>query len=505
MKRYKILGFVSGLVLFCVVLILADTLGIPKECRMMAAVAALMASWWMTEAIPIAATALIPIALYPLLNILPAREVASLYANSKIYLFMGGFFIAVCMENWGLSKRIALFIIKNVSRTPDKIVLGFMIATAFISMWISNTATTIMMLPIGIAVIEKVSDYNNLKRNDKIIRDFGIVLMLGIAYSASIGGIGTLIGTPPNIIFAGLVSKLYPDAQEITFFKWMKFGIPFVVIFLPLVWIYLTKISHRIKKDMFTIEDRIIDEEYNKLPKMSRGEKSVSIIFSITVLLWIFRSEINVGLFKIQGWSSIFSNPEWIDDSTVAIFMALMCFIIPVSLEKGQLLLDWKSARRIPWGILILFGGGFALAEGFTVTGFSDWLGSNLTVLHKCTIMVSIVCICMFVTFLTEVTSNTAITSMILPILASTAINMHINPFIFMIPATISASCAFMLPVATPPNAIIFASERVTIPKMAKVGVILNFTGVVIVTLLVYFLAFKVFGISARTLPQWIQ
>ena len=504
MKLYKKIGFISGLALLILILILPSPEGLPPSAKKMAAVVCLMGAWWVTEAIPIAATALVPIVLFPLFGIMPASEVTPLYSNSKIYLFMGGFFLAVCMENWGLSKRIALFIIKNISRTPDKIILGFMTATAFISMWISNTATTIMMLPIGIAVISKISEINKFEENDKIITDFGSALMLGIAYSASIGGIGTLIGTPPNIIFAGVVTKLYPNAPEISFFRWMLFGIPLVLVFLPVVWMYLTRISHKITKDIFTIEDAVIDDEYNNLPKMNRGEKSVAVIFLSAVFLWVFRSDIVLGSFKIPGWSSLFANPGWIDDSTVAILMALCCFIIPISIEKGAMLLDWKSAKRIPWGILILFGGGFALASGFSTTGLSDWFGNRLAILHYLPVLLAISIVCLFLTFLTEVTSNTATTSMILPILASTAVAMSINPFILMIPATVSASCAFMLPVATPPNAIIFASGRITIPKMAKVGVILNFIGVIFVTLLVYFLAFKVFGISLEILPDWI-
>ena len=505
MKLYKKIGFISGLILFAAVFILPTPEGLSHSARNMAAVTVLMAVWWMTEAIPISATALIPIALYPLLNIMPASEVTPLYSNSKIYLFMGGFFIAVCMETWGLSRRIALFIIKNLSRTPDRIIFGFMAATAFISMWISNTATTIMMLPIGVAVINKIAEFNKLSKDDKIVGDFGCALMLGIAYSASIGGIGTLIGTPPNIIFAGVVSKLFPDAPEITFFRWMLFGIPLVIVFLPVAWIYLTKISCRIKKDTFTIEDRLVNEEYYKLSKMSRAEKSVAIIFLTTVFLWIFRSDIALGSFKIPGWSSLFPNPSWIDDSTVAIFMALICFIVPVSLERGQLILDWNSAKKIPWGILILFGGGFAMAHGFNVTGLSGWLGDKFTVLQHFPLIIAIVLVCLFLTFLTELTSNTATTSMILPILASTSVSMGIHPFILMIPATVSASCAFMLPVATPPNAIIFASGRVTIPKMARTGLALNFIGALIVTCLVYLLAFKVFGISLNTLPAWAK
>ncbi len=472
------------------------------------AVAFLMAWLWITEALPIPATSLIPIVAFPLLKIMNTKTVVQSYGDSNIFLFMGGFFLAMSMQKWGLHRRVALHIIKFIGMGPRKIILGFMLATAFLSMWISNTATTMMMYPIGLAVILQLTSLKTQENellSEKVKTSFQLALMLGIAYAASIGGIGTKIGTPPNIVFAAAVNSLFPDAPEIGFLQWMKVGLPLVAVFIPLTWLYLTRIAQPIKINKFSGGREVIENELKKLPKMSRGERSVLIIFTLTAFAWIFRKNIELGTFTVPGWSNMLGVENLVNDATVAILAAIVLFAFPVSLKEKSFLLDWEWAIKIPWGILLLFGGGIALASGFKVSGLAAWVGQNLSLFSHVPLIVMIFITCIMLTFLTEVTSNTATSTIFMPILAATAIAIGIHPFVLMIPATISASCAFMLPVATPPNAIIFGSGFVSIPQMAKNGVGLNFIGVFIVTLITYLIAIPAFGIVLRSLPSWIQ
>lgn len=495
------IGFILGIALFILILILPDSPALPPEAKRSAACAVLMAVWWITEAIPIPATALLPLILYPLLKIMNAKQAAVPYADENIFLFMGGFFIAMAMQRHNLHKRIALNIIMILGTSPRKIVLGFMVATAFLSMWISNTATAMMMLPIGLAVIDHVrNSAGNEFQGEKTDFNFGVTLMLGIAYSASIGGVGTLVGTPPNIVFAGMVRSLFPDRPEIGFFQWMSVGLPIVMVFIPITWLYLVHIGAPIRKDKMIKSKSVIREEILKLGKMNRGELYTLIVFCATALAWIFRTDITIGTFKIPGWTNLLGVEKWVHDSTIAMIGAMLLFITPSEIKKYQFVLDWEWAKRIPWGILLLFGGGFALASSFQATGLDTWIGGVFHSLPSISIFALIVFTCLFLTFLTEITSNTATITMMLPVLAALALSMKINPFIIMIPATISTSFAFMMPVATPPNAIVFGSEYITIPKMAKVGFVLNLIGVVIVTLAMYLLAFHAFHINADML-----
>ena len=324
------------------------------------AVAILMALWWITEALPIPATSLIPIVAFPFLNIMGAKEVVRSYGDSNIFLFMGGFFLAMSMQKWGLHRRIALHIIRFIGLGPHKIILGFMIATAFLSMWISNTATTMMMYPIGLAVILQLTttlgqEYGE-NHSQSSIKSFEIALMLGIAYAASIGGIGTKIGTPPNIVFAAAVKSIFPDAPEIGFLQWMKVGLPLVIIFIPITWFFLTYISQPIKIKKFSGGKDIINEEIKQLGRMSKGEFYVLIIFVLTALAWIFRRNIEIGTFIIPGWSNALGIKNMVNDATVAIFSALLLFSIPTNLKEKEFLLDWEWAIKIQWGILLLFG-----------------------------------------------------------------------------------------------------------------------------------------------------
>ncbi|MFZ5515434.1 MAG: SLC13 family permease [Candidatus Zhuqueibacterota bacterium] len=472
------------------------------------AVAALMAWLWISEALPIPVTSLIPAIAFPLLHIMDGNRVFQSYSDSNIFLFMGGFFIAMAMQKWELHKRIALHIVRFIGLGPKKIVLGFMAATAFLSMWISNTAATMMMYPIGLAVILQITQHsseNGPEIPEKSVKNFQTVLMLGIAYASSVGGIGTVIGTPPNIVLVSAMKSIFPDSPEIGFLRWMMVGVPIVLIFVPVAWFFLTSIVYPIRIKSLQSSSSVIQEELEKMGPMSKGERMVLIIFVLTALMWIFRQDLVLGTFVIPGWSNALGIEKMVNDGTVAIFSALLLFAIPEDLKSNSFLLDWEWARKIPWGILLLFGGGIVLAEGIKTTGLSAWIGNNLTLLSEVPLFVMIMIVCFILTFLTEVTSNTATALIFMPIMAATAVAMETHPLLFMFPAAISASCAFMLPVATPPNAIVFASGHITIPQMAKAGVWLNFLGIITVTAVTYWLLAPVFGIALKILPEWAR
>jgi len=495
------IGLFLGIVLFILVMCLPAPAGMNNHAKYTAAVALLMATWWITEAIPIPATALLPLMLFPLMGILNAKDVAMRYADQNIFLFMGGFFIAMAMQRWQLHKRFALYIVKYLGTSPHKIILGFMVASAFLSMWISNTATTMMMFPIGLAIILHAETM--LKKGNPTMDispgkfNFGTALMLGIAHASTIGGIATLVGTPPNIVFVGIAKSMFPNAPEIGFFDWLKIGVPFVVIFLPVLWLYLTRIILPIRLKKIPGSKEVIDQDLHLLGSMQAGEKITLAVFILIALAWIFRRNILIGSFTIPGWSHLLGIGEYVHDSTVAMIGAILLFVIPLDLRKREFVLNWEWAVKIPWGIILLFGGGFALAAGFQHSGLAQWIGESLSFLGGMHVILMILVVSLFITFLTEVTSNTATTTMMMPVLGSLALAMGMHPYLLMIPATMSASCAFMLPVATPPNAIIFGSGYVRIPEMAKSGFFLNLIGGVIVTAIVYFLVIPVFNINA--------
>ncbi|MBT5472035.1 MAG: SLC13/DASS family transporter [Nitrospina sp.] len=496
--KKQIIVLLLGLAAFCGILLMPLPEGMTESAQRMFAVVALMSIWWVGEGTSLAVTAMLPLVLFPLLGIMPSKQVAPNYANHLIFLFLGGFMIALAMEKWNFHKRLALWIINAMGTDPKRIVLGFMIATAFLSMWISNTASTMMMLPVAMAVVRQIaldSSLNgerNAESQKQIESGLGLVLMLGLAYSASIGGVGTPIGTPPNIVFAGFYKKLFPENPEISFFKWMTMALPIVLVFIPITWVYLCRfVSPFPMSQIEGGESGIIQQELDEMGSMSRAEKIVAAVFCFTAFLWIFRQPIVVGDFILPGWSNLFENPKYLHDSTVAMAMGLLLLVMPVNGVKGLTLnektewfaLDWKTVQsKTPWGILILFGGGFALAAGFGVSGLDKWIGSKLTGVSDWPLWLTVLVICLAVTFLTELTSNTATTTMILPILGMAAVAATIHPLFFMVPATLAASFAFMLPVATPPNAIVFGSGWVSIPKMSRAGLILNLIGAGIVT-----------------------
>jgi sodium-dependent dicarboxylate transporter 2/3/5 len=495
------IGLALGPLLFLVTLLFDLDPGRPVVTRM-AAVAVLMAAWWITDAIPLAATGLLPMILYPLLGILKGKDTAPIYVNSTIFLFLGGFMIALAMERWGLHRRIALWIIRLIGGGPSRIVLGFMIAAAFLSMWISNTATAVMMVPIGLAIILRMEE----QFGEEMSRAFTVAIMLGIAYACSLGGVATLVGTPPNLSFARIFEITFPEAPPIEFGLWMSMGIVISVVMITIVWLLLTKVFFRSPAHL-KVDRSIVDREYRQLGVIRFEEKAVLVVFCLTAFLWVFRNSLTLGFLTIPGWSGLLPHPGLIDDGTVALAMAMLLFLIPTRSEDAEsaTLVTGKTIGQLPWNIVLLFGGGFALAKGFQVTGLSSVIGNRFVGLAGVPPFLMIIAICLTITFLTELTSNTATTEMILPILASVAVAMRVNPLMMMIPATLSASHAFMMPVATPPNAIVFGSGRIKIADMAKIGVIINLLGVVVITLLFYLIGTRVFSIDPGVFPEWAE
>ena len=479
------IGIFLGPVLFLFILFFVKPDAMPAEALAMLAVTLWIATWWITEAIPIAATALLPLVLLPTLDILSIGETAVSYSHPMVLLYMGGFMIAMAIEKWDLHKRIALSIISFIGTDIQKIILGFMVATGFLSMWISNTATSLMMLPIGVAVVTQLTPNSAIR--EILPNNLGKALMLGIAYSASIGGMATLIGTPTNIILAGVIKDMY--GYEISFSQWMLYGLPASVLLLVFCWFYLVKYAFPFEKN-FKIEGgkEEIQRQLALLGPMSKEEKRVAWVFGSVSFAWISRT------FLLQELIPA------LDDTIIAIAGVLVLFVLPSSKPKTKLL-DWKTAESIPWGILLLFGGGLSLAEGFKSTGLADWIGNQFVFLDFIAFGLFLLVIIAAVNFLTEITSNVATASMILPILAAVSYSMGVHPFGLMVGATMAASCAFMLPVATPPNAVVFGSGYLRIPDMVKAGLWMNFVSIIIITLFTYYLLRLIWGIDLRVYP----
>ena len=459
-----------GPVLFLVMLFLPPPPGLSPEGWKTAAVAVLMATWWTTEAIPIPATALVPLPLFPMLGVLGASDAAAPYANDLIFLFMGGFMIAVALERWGLHKRIALAIVHAVGTSPGRLVLGFMVATAFLSMWVSNTATTTMMLPVAIAVAEMLRP-----RDHSGDYSFGISLMLGIAYAASIGGVATLIGTPPNAVLAGAADELL--GVQLGFVEWMIVGVPVTIVFLPLAWLLITRVLY-VSEDLAGNAAAVIDEERSRLGRMSVGERRVGAVFVLTGLAWLLRSEKVIGSLTIPGIQTVMPG---VSDSTIAMLASVALFVIPVDWKRGEFVLDWPTAQKIPWGVLVLFGGGLSLARAMDQSGLATWIGSGVAGLSAVPPVVIVAAVGALFVFLTEITSNTATSTMAMPIMAGAAVGLGMAPLALMATAALAASMAFMLPVATPPNAIVFGSGYMTIPQMVRAGIWMNIVAIVLI------------------------
>ena len=479
MNVLKIAGFVLGPALFISIRLFFHPEGLSEEANAVLASTAWVAAWWITEAIPIAVTALLPIVLFPLSGGLDLTATTASFGHKYIFLYMGGFVIAIAIEKWNLHKRIALNIINIIGTDVTRIILGFMVATAFLSMWISNTATSVMMLPIGIAIIKQLRDNPNTAEDENLI--FGKALMLSIAYSASIGGLATLIGTPPNLVLAGIVLDTYD--YEITFMQWFMFGLPISLLLLFICWKYLTRYAFTFKQREFPGGKQEIRRLLHELGTISYEEKVIGIVFALTAFCWITRS------FLLQKVLPA------IDDTIIAVIFAILLFMIS-SKDKKRKLIRWEEAVKMPWGIILLFGGGMALAKGFEVSGLASWLGSQMNILQGLPLLVLVMLLIAAVNFLTEITSNLATTAMLLPVLAPMALTIDVHPFILMVGAAVAASCAFMLPVATPPNAVVFGSGYLRIPDMVGKGFFMNIISICLLTLFVYFILPLLWGIA---------
>jgi len=482
----KLIGRIAGPVGFLLVVLFFRPAGLSSAANAVLASTVWIAIWWITEAIPIAATALLPIVLFPLAGGLGLQATTTSYAHRYVFLYIGGFLVAIAIEKWNLHRRIALNIIQRIGTNATSIILGFMIATAMLSMWISNTATSVMMLPIGMAVIAQLRDNPQTPSDDDLA--FGKALMLGIAYSASIGGMATLIGTPPNLVLAGVVQELY--GIEISFSQWIVFGLPISLILLCLCWLYLTRVTFRFRQQSFPGGREEISRQVRALGRMSYEEKLVLTVFGLTALAWISRSFLQkqLGLF-----------PR-LDDTIIAMIAGLTMFLLPTR-DKKKALLNWQDSKELPWGIILLFGGGMALAEGFKTSGLAEWIGTQMTLLEGISLILLVLILVAAVNFLTEITSNIATTSMLLPILAPMALSIDVHPFILMVSATVAASCAFMLPVATPPNAVVFGSGYLRIPDMVRTGIWMNLISILLLSLFVYFLLPLVWEFDPRVFP----
>ncbi|WP_320007511.1 DASS family sodium-coupled anion symporter [Maridesulfovibrio sp.] len=493
------IGFFLGPIVFLIMLMMPVPSGMEPAAWKVAAVTALMAIWWISEAIPIPATSLIPIALFPLLGIVKSAAACAPYANHLIYLFMGGFFLAVTMERWNLHRRIALHTIKAVGTSPGRMILGFMIATGFLSMWVSNTATTMMMVPIGLAVIQQATgfDSKDLKAcaNAGPESNFGKCLMLGIAYAASMGGVGTIIGTPPNTVMVGMVDKMY--GVHIGFGQWMLYGVPLATLMIALSWWLLTKVLFPSKGLELAGGEAIINREIEALGPMSKEEKYIVIVGCFVAAFWLSRG------FMKPLVKDFWPNFGYVHDATIGIMGSLILFAIPTNFKKGEFLLDWKTAVKIPWDVILLFGGGLAIANGFSKTGLAGYIASRLTMLDGMTLLMFVAIVVLITIFLTEITSNTATATLLVPIMGSAAIAMGVHPFATIVSACVAASFAFMLPVATPPNAVVFGSGCVSIKQMASAGFWLNIIGAILITISVVYLLPVLWGIDLTMLPDW--
>ena len=493
-------GLILGVAVF---LILAfapiDPAIMPVPARLTAAVTLMMAIFWITQPIPIEVTSLIPLVAFPLLGILSFSGAAVNYANYVIFLFLGGFIIAMSIQRWGLHKRIALKIIGITGTSPKRLILGFMIATAFLSMWMSNTATAMMMIPIAIAIIATVLPTKVYKDMETPHKAFAGCLVLSVAYAAGVGGIGTLIGTPANSIFVAQLAVLFPNAPIIDFFTWMMFGLPFVIVMIPLMWLWLTKVAFRNMPKTLEGIKAVLDKEVEELGPMSRGEKNTLFVFILTALCWIFASTKNFGAFTLPGLDMIFPG---INEGIIAVAGAILLFILPVSWKNQEFTMNWQWAVRIPWGILLLFGGGLCLSAAFTSSGLAESIVGFFGVLQGIPIVLLVLIVAFIISLLTEITSNTAISSLMIPVLAITAVSLAMNPIILMVTAAVCSSLAFMLPVATPPNAIAFGTEYVDMKGMITTGWFLNLLGILLFTLFIFTVGLWAFGITLD-LPAW--
>jgi sodium-dependent dicarboxylate transporter 2/3/5 len=454
-----------------------------------AAIAVLMAVWWMTEAVPLPVTSLLPLVLFPLTGVLDLNQAAPPYANKFVFLFLGGFMIARAVEKWNLHRRIALLTVLGAGTQPTRLIAGFMLATAGLSMWISNTASTVMMLPIGMSLVALMTEH--LKEGSDSSNsgtNFATCMMLGIAYSASIGGLATLVGTPTNLLLAGFTDE---HGIELSFGRWMLFATPLSMVLLFLAWILLTRVVFPICVREIPGGRALISQELSAMGRMSRGERVVLCVFALTAAAWVMREPIT----KWEPLVAALPVLGNLNDPIIALIGAISLFLIPIDVKRGEFALDWDTAVKIPWGVLLLFGGGFCLAEAATTSGLAEWIGQGVSQLDLPPLLLMLL-VTALVVFLTELTSNTPTAATFLPILFGVAQGMNLDPMLLLVPATVAATCAFMLPVATPPNAIVFGSGHIEIRSMAKAGVGLNLLSIGLIVIWMWLVGTRVFSIE---------
>jgi len=488
--RSQGVGLVLGVVAFVALLLAPAPEGLSAAGWRTTAVVALIAVWWVTEAIPLSATALLPLALFPLLDVMPIKETAFPYANPIIFLMLGGFIIALGMQRWGLHRRIALNLVALVGARPANVVGGFMLAAGLVSMWVFNTTTTVMMVPIALSVIEFVAQGagDNPERRAMSER-FATVLMIAIAYAATIGGMGTLIGAAPNAVLAGFMSETY--GITVSFGEWMLVGVPTVAIMLPLTWLVLTRIAFPLRMPAVPGQAQMIADQLAALGPMSRGERTVAAIVAATAFLWVFRPVVE----RATGID--------LNDTSIAFLGALAMFVVPVEPRKAIFVLSGEWAAKLPWGVVVLFGGGLSLAAGIKGSGLADWIGGEAGGLSDLPTLLVIFAVVVLMILLTELTSNTATTATFLPIVAAIAIGIGENPLLLVFPTVLAASCAFMMPVATPPNAVVFASGHIRIAQLIRGGVLANLIGLCVTMVITYTVVRLVFGIELGVVPDW--
>ena len=507
-KRQKI-GVVLGPLLFLLTGLGLQSQGLSAPASWAAGTVAFMSCWWITEPVPLWATACLPLATFPIFSNAPFYGVLVQYFDPVNFLFLGGMWIAACMEQWGLHRRIALSIVAAIGVSPRRIVLGFMLGTGFMTLWISNTAAAMMMFPIAMAVLRKFEE--QIPRGDPLLKSFGLALMLGIAYAASIGGIGTKIGTGTNLVFVKNAAEFLPTGVD--FVTWLKMGLPVVVISIPLVWLYLVHFGAKLPNRSFPGGAETIRIERQGLGRMNRGEWVAAFAFSLAAFLWIFRKDIELGALTIPGWShlvawdwnAVLSLAEWppamaklfndTGDAMVAMVIALALFLIPVSRKPFTPALSVTKASGIAWGLLVLLGGGFAMAYGIQASGLSNTIAGSLKNIGELNPLTATLAVAFLAIALTEVASNTATASILLPILAVTAPSFGLAPLPIMLTATLAASFGFMLPAGTPPNAIAYASGYITVPQMVRSGIMVDLFGALIVTFVCYFIVPRILGL----------
>lgn len=467
----KQIGLWIGPLAFLLMLLTSDSQeAMSRDAWLVAGVGIWMATWWSTEAIPVAATAFIPLVSFPVLQVMPVKAVAQSYAHPTIFLFMGAFVLALAVEKWSLHRRIALTVLSKTGTDGRKLILGFMLAAALLSMWMTNTSTAMMLLPIAVSVAAMVAE-KSVGVSDADKRRFQVSLLLGLAYATTIGGMSTIIGTPPNVLLAGFVEETY--GRQIAFFDWMLIGLPLALVLLPLGWFVLTRIAFRVDVPASPEAAEVIRDMRIQMGVMSAPERRVGLLFLMVVTLWMSRK-----------WLNTLSGLEGLSDAGIVMAAALLLFVIPSEKGSASRLMDWDDVARLPWGVLILFGGGLALAAQVSGSGLAVWLGESLLPVANLGTFVLVVAAAGLVVFLTELTSNLATTATFLPVIAAIAAQSGIEPLVLCVPVTLAASCAFMLPVATPPNAIVFSSGVLTIPEMVRAGFFMNLVALVVLTLL---------------------